>query len=147
MYSEPAAERGVAVEDGGRTRLQPSRASEAQVGREDPAEHNLGAQLRAGAGVQVEVVSRECERVAGIDVERAVQAAEVDRQGPGASLDVEDWKAVLGGPQRVGGPVKSVTREPAEDADRRGRRVEHAPHQVPLLESAEEEIVAVRQIA
>src|SRR5437764_57169 len=46
MYSEPAAERGVAVEDGGRTRLQPSRASEAQVGREDPPEHNLGAQLR-----------------------------------------------------------------------------------------------------
>src|SRR5439155_6010253 len=143
--SEHAAERSVAVEDRDRSRLQPSRAPEAQIGRQDPAEHDLGAQPRAGAGVEVEVVSRERERVADIGKDRGVQTAEVDGQGPRSGLDVKEGKAVLRGPQRISGAVKGVSRETSK-ARRPSRRVEDAPYQIPLLEAAEEEIVPVRQI-
>src|SRR5947209_19914688 len=115
--SEHAAERSVAVEDRDRSRLQPSRAPEAQIGRQDPAEHDLGAQLRAGAGVEVEVVSREREDVADIGKDRGVQAAEVDGQGTRPGLDVEARQAALAGAQPVGGALKGVAGEPAPDTD------------------------------
>src|SRR5437588_4255445 len=86
-WSKDPAQRGVAVEDRVAAALQAVGAAETHVGGKVVAEHHLGAQLRAGAGVQAEgmealevvaVVERH-PRVPDVAEDRSVQAAQVER--------------------------------------------------------------------
>ena len=97
--------------------------------------------------MHLEIPAFEPERVAHIREQSSVQTAQIDRQRPGAGLDVADGKAVFGGAQRVGGAVEGVADESAQDAQWRGGRAEHAPDRVALLEPAKKEVVSIRQIA
>src|SRR5438105_2122291 len=122
--SKNSAESGIAVEDGDVAFLQAAGAAEAEVGGEDVAEHHLCAQLRAGAGVQLEVALARRPCVAHVGVERAVEPPQEEGKRPGPGLDRPDGEAILGGAERDFFAVESAVGVSAQEAQGRAGGVD-----------------------
>src|SRR6266571_7231716 len=152
---ENASEGGVAVEDRDAAALQAVRAPDAHVGGKDVSQHDLGAQLGAGAGVQLERVAGGAEAavverhpgIAHVAEDRGVQPAEVDRQRPGAGLDLQEREPVLEGAEDVGLAGERAAHEAAQDPHRSADRVQDAAHRIARVEPAQLEQVALGKIA